>query len=396
MQAALIPAQMLEAARWLLWKYQHRLGGGKPSKVPHYANGKQRGRRIKLDSPEDVAQLVSYGEALASFEAGGYDGIGFALGQDGSGNFWQGIDLDGIEAAGLGHIAEGLLGYVETSPSGKGLHAIGYGRPFRVLGANRSGIEAYCSGRFFTVTGQRVRGEICCLADYIEQILAPIHSGSFHSVHSVIEPQESQDSQESQESQAMKEGTEEWAKKLPEKCRPTAIGQRNRVLFDLARHLKTLHPKASAKQMRPFVEAWHEAYQPIIGTKLWIATWADFCAAWPRIRFLEGEGVIKQFFESIDMAKPIPEHLQELGYDRDLFNIVELCRLLAMNNPLDRETFFLGNRALAELIGTSQPTAGNILNSLVQDGVLELLESGRLEKGKPRRASVFKYIGVPK
>jgi hypothetical protein len=96
------------------------------------------------------------------------------------------------------------------------------------------------------------------------------------------------------------------------------------------------------------------------------------------------------------MAKPIPEHLQELGYDRDLFNIVELCRLLAMNNPLDRETFFLGNRALAELIGTSQPTAGNILNNLVADGVLELLESGRLEKGKPRRASVYRYIGGSK
>lgn len=396
MQAALIPSRMLEARRWLLYKNQARPGGEKLGKVPHYASGKQRGRRIKLDSPEDVAQLVSHGEAQAVFEAGGYDGIGFALGPDGSGNVWQGIDLDGIDAAGLEHIAEGLLGYVETSPSGKGLHAIGYGRPFRVLGANRTGVEAYCSGRFFTMTGKRVRGELCCLADFVEQILTPIHSGSFHSVHSVIEPQESQDSQESQESQARERGTEEWAKNLPEKCRPTAIGQRNRVLFDLARHLKTLYPKASAKQMRPFVEAWHEAYRPVIGTKRWLDTWTDFCAAWPRVRFLEGEGLINQIFESIDMTKPIPLRLQELGYDRDLFNIVELCRLLAMNNKTDRETFFLGSRSLAELIGTSQPTAGNVLRTLVADGILELLESGRLEKGKPRRASVYRYKGVPK
>jgi hypothetical protein len=396
MQAALIPVQMIEAQRWLLWKGQQRASGGKPSKVPYYVNGKQRGRKIKLDSPEDLAQLVSYGEVQAAFEAGGYSGIGFALGPDGTGNYWQGIDLDEIEAAGLQQVAEALLGYVEGSPSGLGLHGIGYGRAFKTLGANRSGIEAYWRARYFTVTGLSVRGKLCCLADFVEQLLTPIHSGSFHSAHSTIEPQESQDSQESQESQAIEEVGRDWAKQLPEKCRPTAIGQRNRVLFDLARHLKTKHSNASQKQMLPFVEAWHQAYLPVVGTKRWRDTWTDFCIAWRRVRFLEGEGLIDQIFESIDMSTPIPQYLQELGYDRDLFNVVELCRLLAMNNQTDKETFFLGGRALAELIGTSQPTAGNILSNLVEDGVLELLKSGRLEKGKPPRASVYKFIGVSK
>ena len=112
-------------------------------------------------------RLVGYAEAKAALAARGPEwGLGFALGPDGSssGSCWQGIDLDDIEANGLSDLANEWIrgkhaddGYVELSPSGRGMHIIGHGRPFQTLGNNGSGIEAYSSGRFFTVTEKPAR-----------------------------------------------------------------------------------------------------------------------------------------------------------------------------------------------------------------------------------------------
>jgi hypothetical protein len=159
-------AQMKNVLRWLL---------ASPDKVPHYIDGTRR--RGALDTPEDVARLAAYGEAKAALLqcAPGWR-LGFALGPDGEGGHWQGVDFDAVEDNLLIGLAAALPGYVETSPSGKGLHAVGYGRPFRPLGSNGSGIEAYASGRFFTVTESMIRdGGLVCLADHVENVLAGHH-----------------------------------------------------------------------------------------------------------------------------------------------------------------------------------------------------------------------------
>lgn len=156
---AVLPPKMLAADRWLVHL----------EKQPFYPDGTPR--RGQLDTPEDVARMGTFDDALRTYQAGGFDGIGFALG-DG----WQGIDLDKIEANGLAHLAEQLPGYVERSPSGKGLHAIGHGASFENLNANASGVEAYCSKRFFTVTGDRGRGTIACIAGFVHAAIEPLHS----------------------------------------------------------------------------------------------------------------------------------------------------------------------------------------------------------------------------
>lgn len=178
----------LEAARvWLLWREEPKPDPTeKPDKVPYYAGGGKR--HGTLDSPEDRARLVTYEEALAVYQrgAGAYAGLAIALGPDGNGGHWQGIDLDDIVDRQLTDIADlwtrgacGGLGYVEMSPSGAGLHILGYGRSFRFLSRNGSGIEAYAGGRFFTFTGKPVLADSSCqhydLADYVEQALAPRH-----------------------------------------------------------------------------------------------------------------------------------------------------------------------------------------------------------------------------
>lgn len=179
--AALRHMQALK--RWLLWKKESR-PNGKPAKIPYYANGQPRSG--KLDTPEDLAQLVTYDEAYNEARAAFYkspflyEGLGLALGPDGTGKCFQGIDFDNVGANQLSDLAnswiKGNQSYVEYSPSGAGLHVIGYGRPFQFnLNANGTGIEAYSSGRFFTFTGEEAapNGKLVDLYDYVGQVLYP-------------------------------------------------------------------------------------------------------------------------------------------------------------------------------------------------------------------------------
>lgn len=146
-----------------------------PDKVPYYTNGVRRGQ---TDTSEDQAQFASYQEAQATLARCGEGWhLGFALGPDARGGNWQGIDLDDVQQNGLADIANALPGYVEMSPSGAGVHAIGYGQPFGALGSNKSGVEAYASGRYFTVTERPIRDTgPACLAAFVSQSLTPRHS----------------------------------------------------------------------------------------------------------------------------------------------------------------------------------------------------------------------------
>src|SRR5690606_26939948 len=105
---------------------------------------------------------------------------------DGSGNCWQGVDLDALSSRpDLRIIADDLPGYTETSPSGNGVHAIGYGRPFQTLGPNATGIEAYSAGRYFTVTGDEAGiGAPTCLAEFVSAVLKPRHAIAAVPIHS--------------------------------------------------------------------------------------------------------------------------------------------------------------------------------------------------------------------
>lgn len=162
-------AAMQRVRRWLI---------ADPAKVPHYASGARRNGA--LDTPEDWSKLASYDEARIARDGRGQGWmLGFALGPDGSGGHWQGIDFDDVRQNQLADRANEVPGYVEVSPSGQGAHAIGYGRAFATLGSNGTGIEAYAAGRYFTVTEHPIRdsGPVC-LAAYVEQVLAPRHSAA--------------------------------------------------------------------------------------------------------------------------------------------------------------------------------------------------------------------------
>lgn len=167
---------MKHCRRWLVWRQESNSNPeGKPKKVPYYTNGRKRNG--SLDTETDMQQLAAFEEACRAMSQGEYTGVAFALGPDGTGGFWQGVDIDAVSKTKLSHLVEDAPGYVEVTPSGDGYHVIGYGRHFQTLGSNSTGVEAYSQGRYFTVTGDKFQdGGLACIADYAEKIIAPVHS----------------------------------------------------------------------------------------------------------------------------------------------------------------------------------------------------------------------------
>jgi putative DNA primase/helicase len=155
-----LPDSLRAARRWLVWR---DLDG---RKVPYSTI---TGRAIDASDP---AGWSSFEEAVARLEMGGFDGLGFALG-DG----WAGADFDGVLDLATGAVeawAEEdlvMLGsYCEVSPSRTGFKVflrLNGEPPFPGEWKNcnfpdrpHHGIGLYCGG-FFTVTG-------CAIGDRLQ------------------------------------------------------------------------------------------------------------------------------------------------------------------------------------------------------------------------------------
>jgi putative DNA primase/helicase len=149
-----IPDRLTERPQWVCWRLETR--DGKPTKVPYTPGTRRRA------STTDLMTWATFDEALAAYEAGElpYDGIGFVFC---SADPFIGVDLDDCRNLHTGSVepwAQEIIdtfageGYVEASPSGKGVHIIVEG----VLkeGARRGPVEMYGQDRFFTVTGEKI------------------------------------------------------------------------------------------------------------------------------------------------------------------------------------------------------------------------------------------------
>jgi hypothetical protein len=153
-----VPYELKARKLWLLWREEPDEDKDKPKKVPYWANGRKRSG--KQGSPADVANLVTFDEVLAAYNAASdyYAGIGVAL-LPGMGI--GALDLDDcIDASGkpvsdvdVRRILKACKDcYTERSPSGLGLRVFGSTGGFRQIADK--GFEAYSQGRFMTVTGE--------------------------------------------------------------------------------------------------------------------------------------------------------------------------------------------------------------------------------------------------
>jgi putative DNA primase/helicase len=147
---AAVPEAMKQVRRWVCWKYQIR--DGKRTKVPH-TPGEGEAKST------DPTTWRTFEEVLQAEQF--YDGIGFVLGDS-----WLGIDWDDVRDLDTGEWKPGILeeiksvgSYAEVSPSGTGAHVIARGeKPGPRCRAKGEVHEIYDSGRYFTVTGDHIRG----------------------------------------------------------------------------------------------------------------------------------------------------------------------------------------------------------------------------------------------
>lgn len=126
-QVAPVPEALKSYNNWVLWKLEQKPDKAKPDKIPYDA---RTGRRA---SSTDAATWADYHTAAATFERGGYDGIGFVFDLASPYGF---VDIDDcLDANGTnftdverGNAALSLIdagAAWERSQSGTGLHIVG-------------------------------------------------------------------------------------------------------------------------------------------------------------------------------------------------------------------------------------------------------------------------------
>lgn len=143
-----IPIELKQINRWVGYKLVQRKDSNKYDKIP---KNPHTGGNASTSNPNTWASFEVAHQAMGAY---GFDGLGVVLG-DGL----MGVDIDGIDINDsiVHEVISTLNSYAEISPSGKGIHVIGYGK--KPYGQCRKGnFEVYDKGRFFTVTGNVLEG----------------------------------------------------------------------------------------------------------------------------------------------------------------------------------------------------------------------------------------------
>jgi NrS-1 polymerase HBD domain len=163
-----VPLALRERPQWVVWRLEER--DGKPTKVPYVArpplNRASSGTRKRWPaSATDSATWRTYLEAVELAKDDGFDGIGFVVSAD---DEFCGVDLDDCDESGVLHPEAGAIllrldSYAEFSPSGRGVRVFVQAKKntdrCRTSETRWGGkLEIYDRGRFFTVTGNHVRG----------------------------------------------------------------------------------------------------------------------------------------------------------------------------------------------------------------------------------------------
>lgn len=185
------PAAIRDLPAWVVWRFEAVPGGGKPRKVPYYANGGKR--HGEQGGPADISNLVTFDAAKAAAARRGFDGVGFAALQQ-----WGicALDFDNCITAGKIHPqVEALLEntYAEYSPSGQGIRVffkgdLGNGKAIRDVDF---GMECFSTRGFVTFTGNtlditELLGNSDSIAVLSEEVYA-LHKSRFARDREVLE-----------------------------------------------------------------------------------------------------------------------------------------------------------------------------------------------------------------
>lgn len=169
-----VPTELKQRKQWVLWRLVDRQG--KATKVPFQPSG-------------DLASSTGR-ETWSAFKAvvdsmAGYAGAGFVFDKD---DCYVGVDLDGcinpetkVVEQWAREVIVQLGSYAEISPSGTGVKIFGSSAvrwphrkkielPYPSVCDKQPAIEVYDSGRYFAVTGKRLKGmiDVMPVEDYFD------------------------------------------------------------------------------------------------------------------------------------------------------------------------------------------------------------------------------------
>jgi len=402
-----IPLELRTTPRWVVWKHE-----GSAEKIPYSA---KTGHKVNITKADAGSE---FGVACKRYASGRFSGIGFIL--NGDGIFAADLD-DCVTDGRIDPRADEVLqllgsGYLEYSPSGRGVHMWGRcvtGSDGRRGEVNGISVELYSDRRYITVTSESVSeanvglpalagydvvlnkiGRFCDASSVVD--LTVLAASADDIADKVLFTQEAQDIQDKQETQVIQEMQEiddgheieasstpiEILKEFPPICFVTKPGQRHTKLFQLARWLMAELPNPNEELLRRYVQEWHKRFVVNMNTKDFDVTWLEFVNSWAHIRYPMGA----VFDHAVNNPCPLPAWMSEHGLGAFVDQLLGVCLRLAANSP--DGIFFLASRPLAEKLGYSHQFVQINLNCLMRYGYLE-----RIYKGHTGRASEYR-IGI--
>jgi hypothetical protein len=172
-----IPDELKARAQWVVWRW---LWKARERKWDKPLFNPKTGNLADHGNPKTWG---TYELALGQYIAGGFDGIGYV--------FWAtdpyaGVDLDHRVSPETGNldpgalaIVERLSSYTEYSPSGEGLHILIKAKlPPTGRKHPKKGFECYDRLRYFTMTGQHLKGTPLTIAPR-QDAMAAVHAEVF-------------------------------------------------------------------------------------------------------------------------------------------------------------------------------------------------------------------------
>jgi Bifunctional DNA primase/polymerase, N-terminal len=168
---------------------------------------------------------------------------------------------------------------------------------------------------------------------------------------------------------------------------PAASGQRNRRLFDLARRLKAVVPGADAAELKPIVREWFGLALPVIRSKEWSETWADFVVAWQAVKHPAGG----KWAEIVQAAQSVKVDTGE--WDGATAAIIRLAAALQAHHGPGK-AWPLSCDLAGKEAGVSRQRAWSVLKMLRFEGVIELVTPAGSKGSK--LAAEYRFLGVTK
>ena len=158
--------------------------------------------------------------------------------------------------------------------------------------------------------------------------------------------------------------------------------QRNKSIFAFCRRLHAIPEckERAVHEFREIVQEWHQRALPIIRTKPFDETWAEFIRAFHNVKIPQDSDLLVHLYESVST-----EDVSEICAPYESETTRKLIRLcVSLDQHHKGGVFFLACRTVEKVCGFSYKLAADRLNMLVVDKVLSLVERGN-ESGRASR-----------